>query len=288
VVAATPRRGNKPKEGTGHASAATSARDTDSSVEKHPGAGRRRGQSATWKEAEGTTRTTLNPGGSASGRRATNGRDRGSGSDVRRRVPGRSPPRAIEGSEAGSWTRSARAGRRTRSGPTGDSLQSEPRSEQPQPGDRRFDTIQAHVAIRERGNPLADGQTAHRSTTPIAARRTEDGFGSLAGSSETTEPAATDRAARHPPRLRTRSERSPSATVRSKQATNGRRGAGRSDAVRLPTRRKPSKGGAPAGTTDPARGASAPTTDPPETWRTQTRYRLQHAGSRERRKPSRW
>jgi hypothetical protein len=69
---------------------------------------------------------------------------------------------------------------------------------------------------------------------------------------------------------------------------NGKRGAGRSDAARLPTRSKPSQGGAPAGKEDPAREASASTTDPTETWRTQTRYRLQHAGSRERRKPSRW
>jgi len=40
AVEATPRRGIKPKEGTGQASAATSARDTDSSVEKDPEAGR--------------------------------------------------------------------------------------------------------------------------------------------------------------------------------------------------------------------------------------------------------
>jgi len=89
-----------------------------------------------------------------------------------------------------------RADRRTRPGPAADSLQSEPRSGEPQPGDRRFDTIQAHVADDGVGNLSADGQTAHRSTTPITARWTEDGFGSLAGSSETTEPAAMDRAAR--------------------------------------------------------------------------------------------
>lgn len=62
--------------------------------------------------------------------------------------------------------------------------------------------------------------------------------------------------------------------------TNDRRGAGRSDAVRLPARRKPSQGFTPVGNPVPSREASASTNDPGETWRTRTRYRLQHVGSR--------
>jgi len=106
----------------------------------------------------------------------------------------------------GSRTRAARADRRTR----------------PDPGRTHCEvsrvrwTTAGRPAIRhgpgarrerERGNPLAVGRTAHRSKTPIAERRTEDGFGKLAGTSETTEPATMDRAARAPPSLRTRAGR---------------------------------------------------------------------------------
>jgi hypothetical protein len=158
---------------------------------------------------------------------------------------------------------------------------------EPQPGDRRFDTIQAHAAeasgaTRSRTDGRRTGAEAHH--RKVDGRRPRDPGGRLgneptgrngSGRSDFTSPQGGVGA-------------KPEATERSNQATNGRRGAGRSDAARLPTRSKPSQGGTPAGTPDTARGASAPTTDPEETWRTQTRYRLQHAGSRERRKPSRW
>lgn len=218
-------------------------------------------------EAEGTTRSMLDPGGTASGRRATNGRERGSGSDVRPGVPGRT--------RWGRRTRSVRAERRR--DPSRPPDHREVTTESVKPNRATGESTRSRRTSRTRAGQPARGRT-DGATKPQPHRRKADGrrLRVLAAASETTGSAAMDRAARA------------STSSSDEVGTNGRRGAGRSDAVRLPTRSKPSQGGAPAGTTDPAREASASTTDPPKTWRTQTRYRLQHAGARERRKPSRW
>jgi hypothetical protein len=209
----------------------------------------------------------LDPGGPAAGRRATNGRERGAGSDVRPGVPGRT--------RWGRRTRSVRAERRTRpepitGSPRGDHGVGKPNRETGESTrSRRTSRTRVGQPARERTDGAPKQQTHRREAGGRRLRM-------RAATSETTRSATMDRAARA------------STSSSDEVGTNGRRGAGRSDAARLPTRSKPLQGQTPAGTTDPARGASASTTDPPKTWRTQIRYRLQHAGVRERRKPSRW
>jgi len=200
-----PRRGNKPKEGTDHASAATQARDTDSSVEKDPGAGRSVDRAPHPSEVEGTTRSMLIPGGSTSGRRATNGRDRGSDSDVRRGVPGRAPLRAIgETRWVEDTSGESRAADATRTGR--DSLRSEPCSVS-------HSRVTGDSTRSRRTSRTREGQPARGRTDGAPKhdthRREADGrrLREVDGKSERAEPAAMDRAARAPPGLRTRAGR---------------------------------------------------------------------------------
>jgi len=263
---------------------ATSARDTDSSVEQDPGAGRSvdraprhggRGHDAIdvepWRinvGAEGHQRKGTSEGSDARAesqveRLSERSEGRGGGRGRRRREPAtdrshpavdspRGEPPAEHHSRAiGESTRSERAPRTQGGQPPGGRTGGAP---EPRPITLAVDGTRRRNPGGRLGNEAAGGSGSSRSDS-----------------------------------LRRETERSEARSDREvDRATNGRRGAGRSDAARLPTRSKPSQGGAPAGNPDPARRASARTTDPEETWRTQTRYRLQHAGSRERRKPPRW
>jgi hypothetical protein len=266
---------------------ATSPRDQDSSVEKDPGAGRSVDRAPRERR----------PGARRDRPRPLKERGRGGGppsarSELRQRcrsgLRGRAPNRAIGEAQGGSRTWSARAGR----GPNRAGQRLPARGEQagdPPPSDRRSDTHRARAATAEGGTlRSADGlrsddEPEHRtrwwakSSKPWRRPRKRGGRQARSGPPEP-----------HPPRRRGRVGAKPETGREVGQATNGRRGAGRGDAARLPTRRKPSQGGAPRGNRGAVRGAQARTTDLEETRRTPTRYRLQDAGSRERRKPSRW
>jgi hypothetical protein len=99
-VEAKPRRGNKPKEGTGLAPAATSVWDTDSSVEQDPGAGRSVDR-APRHGGRGHDAIDAGPWWASGGaeshqRKGTEQRQR-----CPSRVPGRTPSRAIEATRRG-------------------------------------------------------------------------------------------------------------------------------------------------------------------------------------------
>ena len=154
-----------------------------------------RGQSITPRQVEGTTRSPLDPGGPATGRRATTGTERARPKG-RCGLRGRSSPRAIVGGEAGSRTPLAKADGWTGTPPAERSPRGEERPGEPQPGDRRHDTVQAHAAsaggaTHRRRDGRRTGEEAHR--------RKADGkhdSGRLAAPLETAGPAATDRPAR--------------------------------------------------------------------------------------------
>lgn len=268
-------------------SAATPARDTDSSVEEDPAAGRsvdrapRHGRSRARRDRRWTLEDQRRGGGPPP-----------EGSEHRQRwrcgLPSRSSPRVIVGDEAGHGPgrREPNAGR----DPARPRTHREVRSgrEKPAPGDRRIDEVQ-RTPRTEEGQPAS--RTDGRRTGEEAHRRKADGSTTPGGWRDRrkwrhrqrwTEPLDLHlvfgrgrREARARPRGRRRRR-----TARGEQAAAMRHGCRRGASLR--------RVGAPAGTTDPAREASASTTDPTETWRTRTRYRLQHAGSRERRKPPRW
>lgn len=266
-------------------SAATPARDTDSSVEEDPGAGRcvdrapRDGRSRARRDRRWTLEDQRRGGGpppdEASGpamvarlrveRLLDSSLETGQGHG-----PGRREPIAWTGPAPAERSPRGEDGRESQRRATGDSTRS-----------RR-------TSLPQVGQPIGGGTDGAPERNPIAERRTEARLREAGGTAGNGGPAAMDRPLEPAPRPRTGSEGSPSTTARSSQATNGRRGAGRSDAARLPTRSKPSQGGSASGETGPGPRSFASTTDPDETWRTRTRYRLQHAGSRERRKPPRW
>ena len=231
-------------------SAATPARDTDSSVEEDPAAGRsvdrapRHGRSRARRDRRWTLEDQRRGGGPPP-----------EGSEHRQRwrcgLPSRSSPRVIGGDEAGARTRSARAERGTGPGPAENSPRGEERPGEAsagRPADRRGP---AHAADGRGATRFPDGRTAHRRGSPSPKGGRKHDSGRLAGPQEMAAPAAMDRTARPAPRLRTGSEGSPSTAARPTQATNGKRGAGRSDAARLPTRSKPSQGGSASGDDGP-------------------------------------
>lgn len=268
-------------------SAATPARDTDSSVEEDPAAGRsvdrapREGRSRARRDRSWTLRASA--GAEGHHRKGAKHRQR-----WRCGLPSRSSPRVIVGGEAGSRTRSARAdrgrdpgrpsahrevrsGRESQRRATGDSTKSRrtPRTEEGQPASRADGRRTGEEAHRRK----ADGSTTPGSWRDRRKWRNRQRW---------TDPLDLHlvlgrgrREARARPRGRRRRR-----TARGEQAAAMRHGCRRGASLR--------RVGAPEGTPDPTREASASTTDPAETWRTRTRYRLQHAGSRERRKPPRW
>jgi hypothetical protein len=167
------------------------------------------------------------------------------------RTPSRSSPRVIVGDEARATGPVGESRSWTGPGPAERSPRGEARPEEPAPGDRRIDEVQAHAAHGRGATRFPCGRTAHRRGSPSPKGGRKHDSGKLTGPQEMAAPAAMDRPARPAPRLRTGSEGSPSTAARPQQATNGKRGAGRSDAARLPTRSKPSQGGSASGNTGP-------------------------------------
>jgi hypothetical protein len=175
-VEAKPRRGNKPKEGTGLAPAATSVWDTDSSVEQDPGAGRSVDR-APRHGGRGHDAIDAGPWWTSGG----GGEPPTEGNRAEAAMPEQSPrSNAVSsdrGDEAGSRIRSVRADRETRPEPAKRSPRGEARPAEPQPGDRRFDTVQAHAA-HEGGatRSRTDGRrTGARGPSPRGGWRTAPG-----------------------------------------------------------------------------------------------------------------
>jgi hypothetical protein len=142
--------------------------------------------------------------------------------------------------------------------------------------------------VVSRGNPRGDGRRRTEAPAPRLTPKVSPQRSCSVTSRQNGVSVQEERTARpHSVARRGRSEAR--CAARLVEATNGRRGADRSDAERLSTRSKPSQGGAPVGTQDPLRQAvrSGRATQG-KTWRTHTWYRLQHAGSRERKKLPRW
>ena len=231
-------------------SAATPTRDTDSSVEEDPAAGRsvdrasRHGRSRARRDRRWTL-VDQRRGGEPPPERSEHARKGGADSGVdrlleqsleARPVHGhrRRKPMAGRGPRRPSAHREVRSGRESHSRATGDTTRSR-RTPLPlvgQPIDGGTDGAPERKPIAERRTgSTTPGGWRHRWKRRDRQRRTEP-----------LEPA---------PRPRTGSEGSPSTTARSSQATNGRRGAGRSDAARLPTRSKPSQGGSASGDDGP-------------------------------------
>jgi len=211
-------------------------------------------------------------GQSATSRRARVRRDRRCTLVEQRR--GGEPPteRAERGSDATAEPESDLSSRHRRRGgavtdPGGESPPSgrdqRPRSDSPR-GERSAGGAGAgrpatrHVPdarrARGRGNPPTCGQTAHRSRALLAERRAEGRLRSRGGIRRKRRVGTNG----HEPLDHASSREEVGAKPGDREvvpATNGRRGAGRSDAARLPTRSKPSQGGAPEGTPVPIREA---------------------------------
>ena len=225
---AKPRRGNKPKEGTGPTPAATSARDTDSPVEQDPGVGRSVDRAPRSRRTEGTTRSTPNPGGSAAGRRATTGAER-----ARAAMPARTPGRAPleRSSDAAEVEEPHGASRRSdRPEPTPELSARRAEVGRPQPGDRRIDAIR-RTSRRRTGQPARGRTDGASNPSPIAlvagGGRVRDPGGRLGneadgrhGSSRSDPPRPRQRPARAG--RAGRSERSCRATARSSRRRTAR------------------------------------------------------------------